>query len=232
MLRRRRLPGRSLRRLQFELCLDREPAASFERRHCIHRRSSPSRRSARPARAARAAQPDPGRLGHVRLRPRDGSGWSISSRLGGIVPKTITRAAARRQRAVADGRDARRHAQLDRAGQRRHRRLHRASPALSGERWARRSSSASPAARPTSSSRWRRSSATPPGVAAVELNISCPNVSGGVDFGTEPGDVRAARGRLPRGVPAADHRQADAQRDRASPTSPRRPRPAAPMRSR
>ena len=25
-----------------------------------------------------------------------------------------------------------------------------------------------------------------PGVAAVELNISCPNVSGGVDFGTEP----------------------------------------------
>lgn len=26
-----------------------------------------------------------------------------------------------------------------------------------------------------------------PGVAAVELNISCPNVSGGVDFGTEPG---------------------------------------------
>ena len=26
-----------------------------------------------------------------------------------------------------------------------------------------------------------------PGVAAVELNISCPNVSGGVDFGTNPG---------------------------------------------
>src|SRR5690606_9096583 len=25
------------------------------------------------------------------------------------------------------------------------------------------------------------------GVAAVELNISCPNVSGGVDFGTDPG---------------------------------------------
>ena len=26
-----------------------------------------------------------------------------------------------------------------------------------------------------------------PGVAALELNISCPNVSGGVDFGTDPG---------------------------------------------
>ncbi len=25
-----------------------------------------------------------------------------------------------------------------------------------------------------------------PGVDALELNISCPNVSGGVDFGTDP----------------------------------------------
>jgi dihydroorotate dehydrogenase (NAD+) catalytic subunit len=29
-----------------------------------------------------------------------------------------------------------------------------------------------------------------PGVAAVELNISCPNVSGGVDFGTDPAMCR------------------------------------------
>jgi dihydroorotate dehydrogenase (NAD+) catalytic subunit len=29
-----------------------------------------------------------------------------------------------------------------------------------------------------------------PGVAAIELNISCPNVSGGVDFGTEPASCR------------------------------------------
>ena len=36
-----------------------------------------------------------------------------------------------------------------------------------------------------------------PGVAALELNISCPNVSGGVDFGTDPRDVRASGGRLP-----------------------------------
>ena len=25
-----------------------------------------------------------------------------------------------------------------------------------------------------------------PGVDALELNISCPNVSGGIDFGTDP----------------------------------------------
>ncbi len=29
-----------------------------------------------------------------------------------------------------------------------------------------------------------------PGIAALELNISCPNVSGGVDFGTDPGLCR------------------------------------------
>ena len=32
----------------------------------------------------------------------------------------------------------------------------------------------------------RRIEAAGPGVAALELNISCPNVSGGVDFGTDP----------------------------------------------
>lgn len=40
-----------------------------------------------------------------------------------------------------------------------------------------------------------------PGVAAVELNLSCPNVSGGVDFGTEAGRCRrvvaAVRDRCP-----------------------------------
>jgi dihydroorotate dehydrogenase (NAD+) catalytic subunit len=29
-----------------------------------------------------------------------------------------------------------------------------------------------------------------PGVAAIELNVSCPNVSGGVDFGTDPGSCQ------------------------------------------
>lgn len=34
-----------------------------------------------------------------------------------------------------------------------------------------------------------------PGVAAVELNISCPNVSGGVDFGTDPAMCESLVGR-------------------------------------
>ena len=50
----------------------------------------------------------------------------------------------------------------------------------------RRSSSASPGERTTSLWRWRHGSTARPGVAAIELNISCPNVSHGVDFGTDP----------------------------------------------
>lgn len=37
----------------------------------------------------------------------------------------------------------------------------------------------------------RRIEAAGPGVAALELNISCPNVSGGVDFGTDPSACHA-----------------------------------------
>ncbi len=37
----------------------------------------------------------------------------------------------------------------------------------------------------------RRIEAAGPGVAAIELNISCPNVSGGVDFGTDPSACHA-----------------------------------------
>lgn len=33
-----------------------------------------------------------------------------------------------------------------------------------------------------------------PGVAAIELNISCPNVSGGIDFGTDPESCRQVVG--------------------------------------
>ena len=38
-----------------------------------------------------------------------------------------------------------------------------------------------------SSCRWRRGWANFANLAGLELNISCPNVSGGVDFGTDPG---------------------------------------------
>ena len=49
------------------------------------------------------------------------------------------------------------------------------------------------------------------GVAAIELNISCPNVSGGVDFGTDPRMCERLVSDSRR-LPAADHRQADPQR--------------------
>ncbi len=49
-----------------------------------------------------------------------------------------------------------------------------------------------------------------PGAAAVELNISCPNVSGGVDFGADPKTLRASRRRRAAGLSAARTGQADA----------------------
>ena len=71
-----------------------------------------------------------------------------------------------------------------------------------------------------------------PGIAALELNMSCPNVSGGVDFGTESGAVREGGRRRAQGVLASDPGQADAQRDRHHARSPGRPRPAGPTPSR
>ncbi len=67
------------------------------------------------------------------------------------------------------------------------------------------------------------------GVAAMELNISCPNVSGGVDFGTDAGD--RASDWWPNAAlrPShADHRQAHAQRDEHSRHGQRRPKLAGP----
>ena len=53
-----------------------------------------------------------------------------------------------------------------------------------------------------------------PGVAAVELNVSCPNVSHGLDLGIDADAGRPAGPAGPRGLPDPDHRQADAERDR------------------
>ena len=72
-----------------------------------------------------------------------------------------------------------------------------------------------------------------PGVAGLEVNISCPNVEvGGMEFGQDPvarGEGRARR--APLDGPAV-HREDDAQRDRHAPDrAGGRPRPA-PTRSR
>ena len=63
-----------------------------------------------------------------------------------------------------------------------------------------------------------------PGLAAIELNISCPNVSHGLDLGIDAGAVGRLVSRVRGRVPAADHRQADAERDRHR-ADRRRPRP-------
>ena len=53
------------------------------------------------------------------------------------------------------------------------------------------------------------------GLAGLELNLSCPNVSGGLDFATDPELTQPHRPPLPRRLPrSAAHRQADAERDR------------------
>ena len=53
-----------------------------------------------------------------------------------------------------------------------------------------------------------------PGLAAVELNVSCPNVSHGLDLGIDPPRSSASGAALPAGLPAAGHRQADAEHHR------------------
>ncbi len=61
-----------------------------------------------------------------------------------------------------------------------------------------------------------------PGLAAIELNLSCPNVSHGLDLGIDPASRRAGGRPRPGRLPAADPRQADAERDRHRRHRPRR----------
>ncbi len=65
-------------------------------------------------------------------------------------------------------------------------------------------------------------------MAALELNISCPNVSGGVDFGTDPAMCEKVVARRSPGVPHARPGQAHAERDGHRLDRRRRPRRAAP----
>ena len=71
--------------------------------------------------------------------------------------------------------------------------------ALSGRAGDCRSSSASPPTTTTNLWRWPQRLDAARGLAAIELNLSCPNVSGGVDFGTDAGMCR----RVVAGVRAA-----------------------------
>ena len=67
-----------------------------------------------------------------------------------------------------------------------------------------------------------------PEVAAIELNVSCPNVKTGLDIGADPASLAAlVRAVRPLTRQAAD-RQAHAEHRRRRPRSRRRPRPRAP----
>ena len=87
---------------------------------------------------------------------REMAGFVDLKRLGAIIPKTITQAPAARQCTLANDRNRRRHAQLDRPGQRRARSVHRAPFAVSCRR---RCADHRQHRRPrlaTNSSKWRR----------------------------------------------------------------------------
>ena len=181
---------------------------------------------------AAAAQSDPGRLGHVRLCPRDGRAWSTSRGWAASCPRRSPqqpRAGNAPWRTVETPAGMLNSIGLDNDGIEAFIEHH--LPYLASARRADHRQHRRPR-RTTSSWRWRARLDGLPGVAAIELNISCPNVSRRRRFRHRSGDVRAARRRLPRGVRAADHRQADAERDQHRRRSPRRPRRAGPTRSR
>ena len=69
-------------------------------------------------------------------------------------------------------------------------------------------------------------------VAALELNVSCPNVKTGMVMGADPGETAALLDARPPAHAQAADRQADAELHVARPTSPRPPRRTAPTPSR
>ena len=171
----------------------------------------PPRVTRRPAGKTPAAEPDPRCVGHVRLRARDGASGRPEP-TGRNPSQDGDPAAASRESAVADRGNDRRNAELHRTGQRRHRGVHRASSAVPAHGAEPPSSSASPAGRSTSSCEMAARLDGKPGIAALELNISCPNVTGGVDFGTDADSCRRLVAGVRSRLRLADPGEADSQR--------------------
>ena len=161
-----------------------------------------------------------GTFGYV----REMAGFVRVAALGGVIPKTVTPPPSRRQPDAEDGRDGRR-ACSTRSGS-----ITTASTTSDRHHL--------PYLRTVGTAvianiagededqfvAMAASSAEEPGLAAIELNISCPNVSHGLDLGIDPAAVGRLVSRCPRGRPAADHRQADAERHRHRRHRPRRER--------
>ena len=120
-------------------------------------------------------------------------------RLGGVIPKTVTFRPRAGNPTPADGRDGLGPAQRDRPGQRRHRPLPSSTTCPTSAR-----SGTAVIANIAGEDEdqfvaMAEMLGAEPGLAAIELNISCPNVSHGLDLGIDAGAV----GRLVRRVRAA-----------------------------
>ena len=157
----------------------RRPDRPARRRSCCPTRCSPRPAARRPAASSTSS--------------------STSPTLGAVVTKSIMLEPRSGRADPADGRDAERHAQLDRPAGPGHRRLPRARPAVAAR--ARR------ARRGVDRRRQRRGvrragrggCAAPPGMPAVEVNISCPNVENrGLVFACDPDAAAAVVGAVRR----------------------------------
>ena len=160
------------------------PASAWRRRE---RRSRHARRGAR----ARASGDE--RVGHARPAGRARRRARRSTReLALVVTKTVTPLAREGNEAPRVCEVAGRHAQLDRPAQSRPRRR---SPRRCCRRCARSGgrSSCRSAASSTPTTSWPAAASTAEaGIAALELNVSCPNVkSGCISIGSDPAETEA-----------------------------------------
>ena len=136
------------------------------------------------------------------------------ARLGGILPKTITQSRGIGNpppRTVETTGGMLNSIGLDNDGIEA---FIAASSALSGRAGHGRSSSASPARAMQEFVAMAARLDGLPGVARLGTEISCPNVSGGVDFGTDPRMCQQVVAGVPGACSLADPGQAHAQRDR------------------
>ena len=192
-------------------------------------RTDDRHRARRPASSPRCTSTSPSTLAGV--APADpvmtASGCAAAGReleqffdvaeLGAVVTKSIMLDPRSGRADPADGRDPVGDAQLDRPAGARDRRLPRPRPALAAAAAAPAPSCRSPAGRWGSTPSSARRVGNSPGVAAIEVNISCPNVENrGLVFACDPFQAARAMSAVRRGTPRgrAGARQALARRHR------------------
>ena len=207
----------------------RRPGADRPRRRRDRGRAAPdraarSRPTVRPRRTSTWRRPGPRRSSCANpiLVASGTFGYGIEygdvvdvERLGAICCKGTTLKAAHRQPATARDRDAGRDAQLDRPPEPGRRRGHREVRARPGRPGRCRSSSTSPGESVDDYVEVARRLDGVPGVAGIELNISCPNVGkGGLQFALDADAAGAVTAAVRRATDLPLHGQAVAQRRR------------------